>query len=145
MKQFAKRDFCGSLGLSRCLKIRWLDGTGLCPISDDVFARVDLATGGFQGQYDRLSVTIIHRERGALDQKSFSFDDHIPYASRVDDRQLGSNAYPAREGDLCFHATVGYRWYIAVPSDMGTLQLAEAVRDYVALFRPSTVRKGVHK
>ncbi len=111
--------------------VEWLDDMGMLPLAEGRFARLEVATFGIANQMTRISVTVLSRETGKLDQKDFHFADYL--SERSDTRT---------DYDEGFQITghyAGYGWYIAVPKS--TAPICEAIGRYLEHFRQASANE----
>ena len=106
--------------------IKWSDSVGYIEMSGRRLAKVVLDTYGVQFHYVRFVVTILSKDTGKIDEKSFFFNDHLKI-----DKQATGRTDMLDHGLQCI-STCGYHWYINLPETVEPI--CNAIKEYVGMF-----------
>lgn len=124
-----KEEFCRSFEWH--IDIKWFDLVGYTPVDANRRAKIVLSDRGYADHLDKLIVSILDKNEGEIDAKTFAFDDYLSRENRID----GRGDYPLGN-NTCFCAWANrdrFEWYIAVPKT--TRPLCEEIEKYIDIFR----------
>ena len=87
-------------------------------------AEMVLSTKGTSGHYERIVVSIIHKDTGVIASESFNFCDYLMEGWK----KAGTDSNPL----IIDHC--GTDWYMNGPTPKAIKHLMERIADYVALY-----------
>lgn len=117
-----KEEFCRSFPWA--IVIEWFDLTGYNRIDDNRRARIELVIVSCTDHYQALRVTILDKNDGPIDKKTFLFKDY-----------LGSAKFMTSPRGVEYQiiGRLGWEWHLVTPESM--LPICEAIEKYIGVFR----------
>lgn len=125
MNTMTKSNFCQKAFSWHDYDIEWFDLTGVICLDDDRRAVITLE-GATRGEFDSFHVEIMHKKNGKIQAKQFLFRDYLDFSKRLDSRSDFNDGFKVIE-------SVGWKWYIAVPSV--TKPLTSAIEKFIGSFQ----------
>lgn len=121
----AKAAFLKGFNWPNTKDIFWLGSSGFIKMSKERNARIELVERGHGDKYEGLEVVLIDKNKGIINSKYFSFEEHLECAERKESR---TSCY----GGMTVHSSVGWDWYIERPKD--TSPICKDIFNYIDLF-----------
>lgn len=114
-------------GNSTLSEQKYNDKTMLAKLGDDLRVKIQMSRGRVADHHNGLSVSVINRTEGTVDQNNFTFSS-----------VLGTFNDPV--GNITDIQLWDYRgnvsWYGYTPTDAQLKSVADAVTDYVSMYLP---------
>ena len=103
-----------------------INGIGLRPLSGDRVMRIVMHQGWIGGEYIGVHVSIIDKNKGAIDSAVFKFDDYFQWATTT------NPAYDKKVFKVIEHC--GWKWYINTPRKESIDHMLADIEAYVKYF-----------
>lgn len=118
-----KENFCRSFDWE--IDIGWFDLTGYSPIDKNRRAKIELDSVRISGQYQAFRVTILDKNDGPVDKKTFLFTDYLGSEK--------THTSPVRGEEYKVVSHCGWVWHIVTPKS--TRPICEAIEKYIGVFK----------
>lgn len=97
-------------------------------------ARVNLNYGIYENRYRRFTVTIINKDQGKIDEKTFKLGDFLPINAQTCENWSTCDRCVRGNGFHIWLSQGKAEWYIATPHDRALDPLRRAITDYIREF-----------